>query len=186
MQRILDDGGLFTVEDKNQALLGGLHIRPGESQPAFLALDPPPGEFYDLYTPMQVFLWDEEQPDVVGGLSLQAEFAPEPVEPVEPVEPHNSLEVEIRKWRYGYRVTARLFDPDGKSLSPHDRAVVRLSLRPAEGPLRDLGSIKWHRAWHVFYAFVRLPHSKPAAFTVKARIAGEPVAEVRRVIEFTG
>jgi hypothetical protein len=183
MQRILYDGWMFTVEDKNQAVLGGLSLQPGESQPAFLALDPPSGDFFDLYTPMQVFLWDEEQPNVVGGLSLRAEFAPEPVMPVQPVESRNSLEVEIRKWRYGYRVTARLFDPAGKPLSPRDRAAVRLSLRSADGPLRDLGSIKWHRAWHVFYAFVRLPHSKPAVFTVKAHIAGEPVVEVRRIFE---
>jgi hypothetical protein len=54
MQQILDNGWMFSVEEKNQAILGGLHIQPGASHTAFLALDPPSEDFYDLYTPMQV------------------------------------------------------------------------------------------------------------------------------------
>jgi hypothetical protein len=155
-QRILDIklpmelGFMLAATNNKQVGLHRILMVPDSYHTLFLMLDRPEdgqiGQTFDV----EFVQMDHEQEKLIGGMDLRVELVPKPE------LKEYRLKLWSHDWLWGYTVLrAQLYDVEGQALTPDDRAGVRLVLQIGNERPKDLGDMRWHRAWRSFYYFLR-------------------------------
>jgi hypothetical protein len=141
---------LMFLADHKSIRLSGIVMEPGQHHTLFLILERPaegrPGEYF----PLEILQYDERNKRILGGFEPRVEIVPEP-----------KLEKYfLRLWhvrgRNSISLRARLYDARGNSIMDTPDIDINLVGTTNFGREWDLGSMKWHRSWNLYYKTFKL------------------------------
>jgi hypothetical protein len=172
---VMSSGFMLGVENKECVSLRRIVMAPDSYHTIFLLLDRPEngriGQAFDI----EITQIDDEKEDLIGGLDIRVELVPEPE-----IKERYELKLWVHRWPWNYRVIrARLYDSKDELVTPDNGAEVTLTLESASGEVSPPGSMRWHRGWRSFYAFVRVPKPDRTKAVATALVSGSKVAEAR-------
>ena len=134
--------------------------------PLFLLLERPPNGFIGQQFGIEIMQYNDETNTLIGGLDTRVELHPDP----------GVEKFFLRLWSTsdaggGKRIRARLYDQNGRHVSPNENAAVNLKMKTPDGVVKDLGDMPWHGSHKIFYFLTRSLASNgqaPASFTASA------------------
>jgi hypothetical protein len=172
---IIESGTILGVKKKDRVSINNIVMAPKSYYTLFLMFNrPEDGKIGETYN-MEIQQWNQELNTLNGGLALRVELVPEPE-----IKYRYHLKLWSHNWLWFFKVIrARLYDYEGRQLTPNKGAEVRLELRIGEKPVKDLGPMRYHWGWRSFYRFIRIEKPSQAEATTTALLNGKIVGKAK-------